>query len=154
MSGILVVFYSRSGTTRRVASEVARALGAVTEEVVDDVDRAGISGYLRSCAEAVLRVGTHVQRPRHDPADFDLVVFCAPTWAGSVPSPMRSFLWQYGWGLRRVAFVATCGGRGADGVIDQMRHLCSAGAAARRSQRERAGESGKAPAASQGGIKN
>lgn len=120
MARTLVMYYSRTGTTRRAAQAIARALEADLEEIEDHTRREGILGYLRSGLEASLKVGVDVERPVHKPSDYELVVLGCPTWVGSVPSPVRSFLWQHRDGLKRVAFFATCGGRGADRVIDQM----------------------------------
>ena len=45
---ILVVFYSRSGNTRRVAEEIIDALDCDIEELFDTQNLSGALGYLRS----------------------------------------------------------------------------------------------------------
>lgn len=120
MARILVVYYSRTGTTKRVATEVARALGADLEEIHDRRDRSGIVGYVRSSLEAVLETGSDIERATRDPSDYDLVVLGSPTWFASLSSPTRTFIWKYRDVLKGVAFFCTCGGRGGDRVISQM----------------------------------
>ncbi|MGC2944368.1 hypothetical protein [Burkholderia ambifaria] len=50
---LLVVFYSRTRTTRRAASALAGMLDADVEEIVVTRGRAGPFGYLRSLVEAI-----------------------------------------------------------------------------------------------------
>jgi flavodoxin len=138
------MYYSRTGTTRRAAQEIARALEADLEEIEDHARRGGLVGYLRSGLEAALGVGVEVDRPVHKPSDYDLVVLGCPTWVGSLPSPVRSFLWQHRDGLKSVAFFATCGGRGADRVIDQMAAASRREPVARLELRERTVRGGEA----------
>ena len=68
----LVVFYSRSGGTRRVAEAIAAGLGADLEEIGDATDRGGVLGYLRCAAEALLGASTEIDRPAKDPASYDV----------------------------------------------------------------------------------
>ena len=49
----LVVYYSRSGTTRKIAEALSEALNANIEEIVEANDRAGFFGYVRSLVEAI-----------------------------------------------------------------------------------------------------
>jgi len=52
---ILVVFFSRTGTTRGVAEGIARATGADLEELREARSRLGILGWLRSGYEGTYR---------------------------------------------------------------------------------------------------
>ncbi len=120
MARILVAFYSRSGTTRHAATQIASALGADLEDIRDCRSRSGIAGYLRSAAEAGLEAGSDIERATHDPSGYDLLVLGSPTWAASLSSPVRSFIWRHRDHFKEVAFFATCGGRGGDRVLEQM----------------------------------
>jgi len=51
-SRILVVYYSRSGTTRKIAEALSEALTCDLEEIVEDTSRSGLFGYMRSLVEA------------------------------------------------------------------------------------------------------
>ena len=48
---ILVVFFSRTGTTRKIASLLTKILGAQAEEIAVRPDRSGPFGYVRSLVE-------------------------------------------------------------------------------------------------------
>ncbi len=116
----LVVFYSRSGTTRALAGALARALGADLEEIRDKVDRAGALGFLRSALDATLGRAAVLEPQRHDPADYDLVLVGTPVWASTVSTPVRAYLENNRKRFRGVAFFATEGGRGAERALSAM----------------------------------
>ncbi|MBE7450705.1 MAG: NAD(P)H-dependent oxidoreductase [Kofleriaceae bacterium] len=107
----LVVHYSRTGTTRALAHQLADALGADLEELRDPTPRRGLGG---GCAARGMRArrGTLVPLAplRHDPAAFDLVVVGTPIWAGAVSSPVRTFLHHHRSHLRGLACFCTGGG--------------------------------------------
>ncbi len=120
---VLVVYFSRSGHTRRVAAALARALRADLEEIRDRADRQGVTGYLRCELETILGVTSAIERPRRDPSRYDLVVVGGPVWMASVSTPVRTFLWLERERLPHVAFFATLGGVGSDRAFGQMRKL-------------------------------
>ncbi len=131
MSRILVVYYSRTGTTKCVATEIAKALEGDVEEIVDHTPRSGLVGYMRSGFEGSFHKVTEIDPVALDPTGYDLVVLGSPVWSASMSSPMRAFIRHHRGALKAVAFFCTCGGRGGERVLEQM-----------------AAESGKAPAAS------
>jgi len=49
----LVVFYSRTGTTKRVAESISNLLKCDVEEVIDRKDRKGPLGCLKSGSDAM-----------------------------------------------------------------------------------------------------
>lgn len=124
MNRILVVYYSLSGTTRKVAGTIASALGADLEEIADTAERAGPLGYLRSGIEGMLGMPSEIRRPEKNPAAYDLVVVGTPVWTWSVSSPVREYLTWMGGSARRIAFFATEGGAGASRAFGQMEELC------------------------------
>ena len=125
MAKILVVWFSRSGTTTVVAQQLARALGADMERIEEVTDRHGPLGFVLSALEAVSK-GLPSIRARKDPAQYDLVVLGTPVWAGCMASPVRSWLFLNRARLRRMAFFATMGGQGGDDVLRELRLLCDA----------------------------
>jgi len=111
----LVVFYSRTGRTRKVAETIAAGLGADMEELREATDRIGLRGYLRSLFDALGR----------DPSRYDLVVVGTPVWVASVSAPVRAFLASNARRLPRVAFFVTEGGRGERSVFRQMAEIAA-----------------------------
>lgn len=119
----LVVYFSRSGTTRCVAEAIARATGADLEELREPHSRAGLWGWLRSGYEGSYRRAAEPLPLARDPSKYDLVFVGSPTWNRALSSPVRGFLQQYRGALPSVVLFATCSGRGADAVLHEMTEL-------------------------------
>lgn len=120
---ILVVYYSRTGTTRLLGSAIAEMLGADLEEICDCSDREGAGGYLRSLIDAIRKAPAEIVPVGLDVSAYDLVVIGSPVWAGSVSSPVRSYLLDSRARLPQVAFFCSFGGHGADTALREMREL-------------------------------
>jgi flavodoxin len=116
----LVVYYSRTGTTRNVAETIARTLGSDIEAIRESRDRFGRRGYLRSALDASLCRQVPVRAMERDPTRYDLVVIGTPVWYWSLSAPVRSFLASYSRWLPKVAFFCTEGGGGDRRVFGQM----------------------------------
>ncbi len=123
---ILVVYYSRTGTTARIGRELAQALGADEDMIRDVRSRAGFFGWMRSGYEAAMKVRPAIQPVEKDPADYDLVVLGTPVWAGTMASPMRTYVFQNRDKFKAVAFFCTQGGTTEQRTFDDMAELCGA----------------------------
>lgn len=120
---MLVVYFSRSGTTRCVAEAIARATGADLEELREPRSRAGLWGWLRSGYEGTYRRSAEPLPLTRDPSKYELIFVGSPTWNRALSSPVRGFLQRYRASLPNVALFATCGGQGADAVLREMTEL-------------------------------
>jgi flavodoxin len=123
MGNILIVYYSRTGFTGRVAKEIATATGAESEALCEPTDRKGFFHYLRSGHEALAGRLTPIRPTVHDPAVFDLVILGTPVWAGRMSSPMRTYMSKHRRAFRRLAFFCTQHASGADKVFRGMAAL-------------------------------
>ena len=120
----LVVSFSRSGATKKVADLVAETLGTEKiEEITEMQHRTGPLGYLRSAWEALVGIAPNINSPSNDPSQFDVVVLASPVWVARMASPMRTYLLKMESKLPRVAFLVTEGGSGGHRVLFQMRDL-------------------------------
>lgn len=111
----LIAFYSRTGNTRKVAEELAAALKADIDEIIDRKDRRGIIGWLKSGRDAMRRTETLI-RTRKDPSKYGLVVIGTPIWAGTMASAVRTYLSKNK--FRKVAFFCTFGGRQGNALME------------------------------------
>jgi flavodoxin len=124
MQRTLVVYFSRTGYTRKIAEEIAGRCGADVEAIEDVRARAGIFGYLRSAREAYKKRLIELRPAAKNPSDYDLVILGTPVWASNVSSPMRAYLTAHRGELKRVAAFCTQGGSGAEKVLSDMAELC------------------------------
>jgi len=117
----LVVLYSRSGTTKRVAQEVAKALNADIDELIDKKSRKGILGFLRAGYDATRGKTTEIEFEK-DPYDYDLVIVGTPIWNGRVTPAIRTYLLRNREKIKNAAFFSTCAGRPGK-CLEQMEEL-------------------------------
>lgn len=116
----LVLFYSRTGTTKKVAEKIATILGADIEEISDNINRSGVRGYLISGKEAVLKKINKINPIIHNISDYDLVIIGTPVWAWTMSSPIRSLITEQKENFKQVAFFCTQGGEGNQGALSDM----------------------------------
>lgn len=105
----LVVYYSRTGNTRRIGDELATALGADVEVLEETRERLGRLGYLRSGLDAGMRKASPLQPLHREPSAYELLVVGTPIWVSTVSAPVRAFLMTYCRPAHRVAWFCTYG---------------------------------------------
>ena len=116
----LIVYYSRTGTTKKAAVAIANALQCDIEEIKENKNRAGIWGWLTAGRDATLGSLTKIKDIGRDISSYDLIVIGGPVWASNVCPPVRTFLVQYLDQIKNVAFFCTEGGRGSNRAFDSM----------------------------------
>jgi flavodoxin len=119
----LVAFYSRTGTTKKAAVEIARLLKADVDEIIDKKNRKGAVGYMLAGRDATLKKLTAIETKK-DASKYDLVVIGTPVWAFTVSSPVRTYLTQNKGRLKRVAFFCTEDGSGSQRAFKAMSEIC------------------------------
>ena len=134
---ILVVFFSRTGVTKNLAEAIARAEHGDLEELREARSRRGFFGWLRSGYDGTYRRAAETLPLQHDLTRYDLVFVGSPTWNESLSSPVRGFLRLHASELKEAAIFATCGGHGADEVLEQMARLLRRAPLARLPLQER-----------------
>jgi len=120
---ILVVFYTRTGTTKKAAEAIAKEFGCEIEEIFDNKQRSGPIGYLMAGKDAAMKTMEKLKELKHDPGEYDLVIIGTPVWNFSVSSPVRTFLITYKDRLKKVAFFFTGGGGGGDVNKNVLPHM-------------------------------
>ena len=106
----LIVYFSRSGVTKKVAGRIAELLGCDLQEIVPVRGYSGLFGYLRAAIEIAKKRLPEIHALERSPGDYDLVVVGTPVWANTMASPVRSFFSKYHDTLKTVSLFATKGG--------------------------------------------
>jgi flavodoxin len=120
---ILIAYYSRTGTTKKIALELANKLKAETEEIKDTVDRSGMKGYLISGRDAMQKRLTVLESTLKNPADFDLTIIGTPIWGWNVSAPVRTYITENKDNFKNVAFFCTMGGTGDEKAFAEMEKI-------------------------------
>jgi flavodoxin len=121
---ILLVDYSRTGTTRQAGMDIAHALACDIEAIHDRKKRGGPLGFVAGGKDAMLKKLTEIEPPANDPAAYDLVIVGTPVWANTMAPAVRTFLTQYRESLPRVAFFLTTMRSGLDKTFRDMAQVC------------------------------
>lgn len=123
MSGILVVVYSYTGTSRRVADLLCSQHGWCMAEIAEVRPRSGALGTLRCVLDSLLRRQPAIRYDGPTPKDFDTVVLVSPIWALQLAGPMRSFVARRRDHLPEVAVLSVMGGEGAPNAVAEIARL-------------------------------
>lgn len=115
-----VVYYSRTGATKKLAGLIAEKLGAETEEIKDTVKRAGLIGYILAGWDSARRRLTKLEAINNDPAEFDLVIIGTPIWGWNMSAPIRTYVTEQKDKFKQVAFFCTMGGSGDFKAFKEM----------------------------------
>jgi flavodoxin len=118
----LIVYYSRTGRTKKIAEEINKVLDGDIEEVQDMKPRSGIIGWLGAGKDAGSKTLTTIKRVEKDPSQYDLIVIGSPTWNGSVTTPIRTYIEKYKNSLRKIALFSTGDSEDFD-ALDDMDNL-------------------------------
>jgi flavodoxin len=120
----LIVFYSRSGNTKKVAETLSNSLECDLEEIVDTQKRSGVIGFLNSGYQANRRKLAVIQDIKNDPAQYDLLIIGTPVWSSNMSTPIRTYLHQNQGKFNRVAFFCTESSSGDEKTFKEMEELC------------------------------
>jgi len=116
----LVAFYSRTGTTRKVAENLAGKLGADVEDIIDTADRSGIIGYIKSGKDALQKKLADIKPTDKNPEDYEMVIIGTPNWASKMAPAIRTYISNNKSKIKKAAFFCTQGGSGDVKLFDEM----------------------------------
>lgn len=120
---ILIIYYSRTGYTKKVAEALAEISKADTEEIISKKKRDGLSGYLKSGSEAAQKKLTEIEETKKDPSEYDTVVIGTLVWVGNMASPIRTYLNNNLGKFKHVAFFSTQGSIKDQKVFNELREV-------------------------------
>ncbi len=103
----LIVYFSRTGRTRKVAESIQALTGFDIDEISEAKGRAGPIGWLKSGMESTRKMLPQIEVLQHDQASYDLVVLGTPIWAANMSSPVRAYITKHGSDIKRAALFCT-----------------------------------------------
>ncbi|MFH1840664.1 MAG: hypothetical protein ABH807_00695 [Candidatus Shapirobacteria bacterium] len=119
---ILVAFYSRTGTTKKIALKLAEKLKADILEILCPSIGLGPVGYLKAGRSTMLKIFVPIQFSTKDRVltNYSLVIIGTPIWAFTLSSPIKTFLTQNKKKFNKVAFFVTYHSSGVDKTFTDM----------------------------------
>ena len=119
----LIVFYSRTGTTKSAAEILAKEMNADVDEITDKINRKGVVGYLKSGRDALRRKLTEIDPTKKDPQQYDMIVLGTPMWAGNMCSPIRTYLTKNKIENKKIGILITHGGSSVEKIVKEIGEL-------------------------------
>jgi menaquinone-dependent protoporphyrinogen IX oxidase len=121
---ILVVYYSRTGLTKKIATLISTKIKADLDEIIDKKDRSGPIGYMKAGKDAMKNALTTITSSIN-PKEYDLIIIGGPVWAWTMAPAIRTYLDQNADALRveKVAFFATQSSDGAEKKFKAMEEM-------------------------------
>lgn len=132
MSKVLVAYFSASGTTARVAKELAPAAGADLYEIRPQVPytRADLN-WMDKKSRSSVEMNDKSSRPVLADKDakitaYDTILLGFPIWWYVAPTIINSFLDGYNFSGKKIILFATSGGSGFGKAVAGLRPSVSA----------------------------
>lgn len=119
---ILVVYYSRSGNTKRVAEDLASILGADIESIEDRKAGRGVLGWVMMGNNGLFKKETVISPIKNNPGDYDLIIIGTPRYVDMSPA-VRTYVNKYKSEIRELACFVTAGENKHNSIISSMREL-------------------------------
>ncbi|MCL1828711.1 MAG: hypothetical protein FWG32_04355 [Oscillospiraceae bacterium] len=94
----LVVYYSKTGTTKKVALSVIDSKKCDFDELQYDE-------------------GTKTIKNSRDPSDYEHIIILSPVWAFSLAEPIKSYIGRYKSDIKEYDLIVTCGLLGLRGCV-------------------------------------
>jgi menaquinone-dependent protoporphyrinogen IX oxidase len=107
---VLINFFSRGGNNKLVSEELATRLGADIEEIISNTGYKSVFGLFKAILHSGKKTPAKLMSLKNNPAEYDVVVLSAPIWVGKLSAPARTYLQIYGIEIKKLVFLAVCGG--------------------------------------------
>jgi flavodoxin len=120
MSRILVVTYSFTGTSLRLAQRLCGLHGWDLAEIQETRPRTGMLSTWRCVLDSLLHRKPSISYGGPGPEAYDVVVLISPIWAERLAGPMRTFVSQHAAQLNHVAVISVMASRGAPNAVAEV----------------------------------
>jgi flavodoxin len=122
----IVLYYSRTRKTAKVAKTLAEEIGADSVEIIDLKDRMGAIKYLTSAIDALREKKTKIKPDELDLTEYDLVYIGTPTWGGKPAPAIITMIDRCDLKDKNVILFSTMGNSGGENAINRMKEKIEA----------------------------
>ncbi len=118
----LVVYYSRSGNTRKISNEIAREMNAELDEIVSLRGYRSVFGYIKAGYHALTNKIVKIKFIKNIDS-YAWVIIATPNWGARMASPIFSYLKLHDLTNKNIGVCCVQGGGGGEKVIKQMEEV-------------------------------
>jgi flavodoxin len=118
----LVVYYSRTGTTKIVGKAIAKELKADSDEIIDMKNRLGKINWFIAGGDATRRKLTKI-KTKKKPEGHDMIIIGTPNWNKNMAPAVRTYMMDHDWDGKKVGFLCTADGTNNKKVFEEMKKL-------------------------------
>jgi flavodoxin len=116
---LLIIYYSREGSTRQIARGLAQATGGTLRELLE-ARRMENGGMFRALLAALLGLGTTLLDPDYTVEPYEAVVVMTPVWIGSPAPAVTTFISNAVLRGKKMFIVAVGGTAANPGAISRL----------------------------------
>ena len=123
---ILVVYFSRSGNTRKIAGLIHLEVGGTIHEIEPEVPYPNSYDAVVDQAEKEIRAGYKpaLRSTLDDVESYDTVFVGSPNWWGTIAPPVATFLSEYDLSGKTIVPFCTHGGGGLGRIGTDIAKRC------------------------------
>ncbi|TYT24002.1 flavodoxin [Dictyoglomus thermophilum] len=126
MSHILIIYYSWSGNTRKIARIIQKEVGGDMVEIIPENPYP--SSYNATVEQAKKEIKMDYKPPIktkiEDIEKYDIIFVGTPNWWSTIAPPVATFLTQHNLSGKTIIPFITHGGGGQGRVVSDIKRLC------------------------------
>jgi flavodoxin len=105
----LVVYFSKTGNTRKIAEEISKKLNSDLDEITEIKTRGFFGKWINGARESISGKSSKITYKKN-PKNYDLIILGGPIWAWHLIPPIRAYLEQNKKNIKKLAFFVTFAG--------------------------------------------
>lgn len=119
----IVIYYSRTKNTKKVAEVIARKYNTEILEVSDKRKRNGILGFIKGGYDSLFEKDTKIEYEKLDLKDYDTIFIGTPVWASKPTPAIVQFIKENEFSGTNCVTFATMMGSGGETTINVLNNM-------------------------------
>lgn len=123
---ILIVYFSHSGNTRKIANLIHLEVGGTTHEIRPEVPYPNAYNAVVDQAKKEIQAGHKpaLQPTLDNVGSYDTIIVGSPNWWSTIAPPVATFLSEYDLSGKTIVPFCTHGGGGLGRIARDIARLC------------------------------
>lgn len=123
---ILIVYYSRSGNSKKIACELKNLLNCHIDEIKDLKNRKGIGGFIKGGRDALNGNITSINYENNLSHKYSKLILCGPIWAANISPALRTYILTNRKKFpKEIFYISVYGGSGEEKYDKKMEEIFS-----------------------------